>query len=468
MKIALVFHKSGIPGGHCEYSEVLMKGFKDIGVDAEFFYISPVVQDNHVRWVTKEQEIKRNSGKDLKGNRYTWGETIQCYYHSETGFVRKEWGYGSAHLTNKLRKRLDDFDVVIWQDIGGFKNPHNEDHKDWVNLVQRRVGQKQVVMFHDHGAFLRYPWVSKIQDQFDFMVCVHPASYNMGANFDIPRCMILNPQILDGEIVSSYKNRNLQSTMSIGAWKGSKKMHEVVKAVPWFNKDILINMCGDGTERRYLTALEKCKDAYIRTRNTDPDCTVDMLADNRNDNRFWVHANNHPGFKYWGPVDAETRDDLYRNTFMFIDPAWYSVNAKIDAHFSRVIVEAMKHGIVPFARDLGLGYGKGVGTMFITGENYINIPWNATPKQFADIVNERMSNISEDEYDSIVYNNATLVENTDHRNIAAQFVAAIEQSTEPGYYGMWERGKTNASFQAAAHSQWTGVTKGFCFNEKTI
>lgn len=463
MKIALVYHKSGIPGGHCEYSETLMKGFKEIGVSAEFFYISPVVTDNGNRWTAKEKEIKERCGVDVKGNRYTYGETVNCYYHSETGFVRKEWGYGNLHLTKKLRSRLDEFDVVIWQDIGGFKNPHNEENTNWVHLVKRREGQQQVVMFHDHGALLRYPWVYKILNEFDFLVAVHPASYNMAANFPIKRCLILNPQILPSKIISNYHNRDKQTTMSIGAWKGSKKMHEVVKAVPWMSRNIKIDMCGDGTERRYLTALEKCKDAYIRSKKTDPDVLPDMLADNRNDNRFWVHANGHPGFKYWGPVDAATRDKLYDNLFMFIDPAWYSVNAKIDAHFSRVIVEAMKNGVVPFARDLGLGTGGGKGSMFRADRHYINIPWDATPKQFAEIVNKTIENISEDEYDTIVNANTELVSQTDYRLVASQFVDAIKGSDAPGYFKRWDVGVRNEKFEDAGEAQWTGKVKGFCF-----
>jgi hypothetical protein len=272
--------------------------------------------------------------------------------------------------------------------------------------------------------------------------------------------MILNPQFLPNEVLSNWHNRDKMTAMSIGAWKGSKKMHEVVMAVPWMNTDIKIDMCGDGTERRYLTATDKCKPSYIRDKHTDPDFTKEMSL---GDDRFWNHALDHPGFKWHGPVDAATRDELYRNCFMFIDPAWYSVNAKIDAHFSRVLVEAMKNGIVPFARDLGLGYGNGTGSMFVSGEHYVNIPWNATPKQFADIVNRVMETITEAEYEQIVSNNLKLVGQTDYRLIGKQFIDAIEGSETPGYYGKWEIGKTSAKFKEASDKQWYGESKGFCF-----
>jgi hypothetical protein len=248
--------------------------------------------------------------------------------------------------------------------------------------------------------------------------------------------------------------------MSIGAWKGSKKMHEVVMAVPWMSQDVTIDMCGDGTERRYLAATDKCKPTYIRSRNTDPDFTPEMSLP---DNRFWVHAHNHPGFTWCGPVDATTRDKLYENCFMFIDPAWYSVNKKIDAHFSRVLVESMKHGIVPFARDLGLGVGDGTGLMFTAGKNYINIPWNATPKQFADIINRTLDKITEEEYNQIIHTNLKLVSSTDHKAIGLQFIQAILGTQYPGYFGMWETGASNAKFKEASDKQWFGETKGFCF-----
>lgn len=464
-RIALVYHKSGIPGGHCEYSEVLMRGLRENGADAEFFYISPVQQDNISRVRSKHSELYKLGGVDDKGKRYSWGPTLGCYYHSETGFVLKEHGYGNRVLAEQLRKKLDEFDVVIWQDIGGFKNPHNEENTDWLKLVKRRPGQKQVVMFHDHGALLRYPWVTKIEDEFDFMVCVHPASYNMGANFRLPRCMILNPQVLDKPVVSNWGNRDKQTLMAIGAWKGSKKMHELVMATPWIKRDAVISMCGDGTERRYLAATDKCKDAYIRTRNTDPGVSPDVLTGIREQDRFWVHAHNHPGFKWWGPVDSATRDQLYYDCFMFVDPAWYSVNKKIDAHFSRVIVEAMKNGIVPFARDLGLGTGGGKGSMFQAGKHYINIPWDATPKQFGEIVNNTLDTITQEQYNEIVENNKVLVQATDHKKVTEQLLLAINGTDQPGFYGKWETGADNPAFVDAGHKQWTGQVKGFCFHE---
>lgn len=463
MKIALVYHESGIPGGHCEYSDVLLKGLRENGAEVDFFYISPNKQDTSNRVKVKDKLLNSTGGVDEKGNRYTYGENVGCYYHSETGFVTEKSLYGDANLTKRLRSELDQYDAIIWQDLGGFKNPHNEIHTDWLSLVKRRSGQKQIAMFHDHGAFLRYPWFDKIQDQFDFLICVHPASYNMGANFSIPRCMILNPQVIDSSkvIESNWKNRDKKTTMAIGAWKGSKKMHEVVMAVPWMDRDIVIDMCGDGTERRYLAATDKCKPSYIRTKLTDPSFNKETMG--LDDDRFWVHAHNHPGFTWRGPVDSVTRDKLYSDCFMFIDPAWYSVNKKIDAHFSRVIVEAMKNGIVPFARDLGLGYGDGTGSMFKAGHHYINIPWDATPKQFGTIINDTINCISEDQYETIVSNNLKLVSDTDYRLIGAQFIDAILGSDIVGYYGKWETGASNSKFKEASDKQWYGESKGFCF-----
>lgn len=469
MKIALVFNESTIPGGHCEYASILTRGLRELGSEVEFFYITPAKrEDTEKRWLSKQEFLKSNGGKDSKGALYTWSESLGSFYHAERGFVRQKWNYGTKELTRELKNTLDTFDVVIWQDIGGFKTKEN-DNTHWPELLDRRPGQKQIVMLHDHGALLRYPWLYMIQDKFDVMICVHPASYNMGSMFDLPRCMIFNPQVLPTEYKSSYDNREKQTTLGIGAWKNSKKLHEIVIATPWMRSDIKINLCGDGLERRYMITTDKCKPEYIRTLETDPDVSPSDLTGDKIQDRFWVAASKHPGFKYWNVVDDKTRDQIYKETFMFIDPAWYRVNENIDAHFSRVLMEALKNGIAPFARDLGLGTGGGNGSMFQAGKHYVNIPWDATPKQFATIVNNTMEKISRDEYDTILFNNRKILEQTDYRHVAQQIIDVCCGTDTPGVYGKWEYGSSNPKLIEAAEKQWYGECKrGFTFHRTWI
>ena len=102
-----------------------------------------------------------------------------------------------------------------------------------------------------------------------------------------------------------------------------------------------------------------------------------------------------------------------------IDTSWSNTYGE---HFNRVVVDAIRAGIVPIARNYGVSEREdGVGMLFKPNMNYLMIPHDATPKQFGDAVNDFL-NISEEEYNRIRENNYKLLNKFSRKRIAQQYI----------------------------------------------
>jgi hypothetical protein len=123
--------------------------------------------------------------------------------------------------------------------------------------------------------------------------------------------------------------------------------------------------------------------------------------------------------EYIGFVSEQKRDQILGESKFLLDPSWSKTYGE---HFNRVIVDAMKQGVVPIARNLGISDNEqGLSTLFKPNENYLMIPWNATPKQFGDLINGWF-NMSERDYNTIVQNNWKLIQQFDRKNIAKEYI----------------------------------------------
>ena len=122
--------------------------------------------------------------------------------------------------------------------------------------------------------------------------------------------------------------------------------------------------------------------------------------------------------EYIGFITEAKRDEYLQDVKFLLDPSWSKTYGE---HFNRVIVDAMKQGVVPIARNLGVSSNEdGVG-IFKPNENYLMIPWDASPKQFGNMVNEFL-NMDPEVYDKIVENNWKFIERFDRKIIAEQYI----------------------------------------------
>ena len=79
-------------------------------------------------------------------------------------------------------------------------------------------------------------------------------------------------------------------------------------------------------------------------------------------------------------------------------------------------------GAIPIARNLGISDNEdGIGLMYKPDENYIMVPYNATPKEFAQLV-DHASNLSKNESSRILSNNYEVIKKFDRKKIAQYFI----------------------------------------------
>lgn len=430
MNICLVYHTGSLYGGHLDFSDEMVKGFKTLGHTCEFLLLTE--KKSGKKNSSLEKVLQETSGIDNTG-KYIWEfsfyENINCWGNVEKGFIKDAQPYQTEKEIEFINNKLDSYDLVIWQDLGNFNQKTNRDFKNinWLKLFRRKTGVSQIMILHEHNLYGRYPFVSIIRQHFDNVIAVHPASFNKAKNLGLPTFLIPNPHDLSDVDFShsNYINKEKRIAFSMGAWKSSKRFQDIVSAIPYFD-NINMVMAGDGTEKRYMVTNnpEKMKKEYICTIESDQDVDINSLTGDPIKDGIWTRALKN-NLNYVGTISKNTREKYYSDAFLFIDPAWYKENLKIGAHFSRVIIEAMKKGILPIGRNLGLSNNEeGDGILFKSNINYIMIPWNATPKEFGDIVNSTF-NFSKDKYDEIVFNNYNLIKRLETSLVCEQYIDSI-------------------------------------------
>ena len=266
---------------------------------------------------------------------------------------------------------------------------------------------------HDGNLKKLYSWIHKFEHKWAGLACVHPSAYKSADFMEVPRKMILNPQNLDPLPEATPFKKRQKILLAPQTFKRWKRVDDLIAAVPYIEGNVIV--AGDGMERAYMMSEEKCKDEYYCTKQLDPNATEDRLG-----KRIWQNAEESGNFKYVGFVSEAKRDEILGHSMFLLDPSW---SLTYGEHFNRSIVDAMRVGVVPIARNLGISDNQeGIGSLFKPNENYLMIPHDATPKQFGDLVN-KFFNISEADYMRIVENNYKLIkENFDRKVIAQQYI----------------------------------------------
>ena len=98
---------------------------------------------------------------------------------------------------------------------------------------------------------------------------------------------------------------------------------------------------------------------------------------------------------YAGVLPNEKVFSILKNARVQIDPSWSVKYSGFGSHFNRTTVEAIICGAVPMATDLGMitSSEKVKHPFHSQGDkqNYIQIPHDSTPQEFADIVDDAVT-----------------------------------------------------------------------------
>jgi glycosyltransferase involved in cell wall biosynthesis len=130
---------------------------------------------------------------------------------------------------------------------------------------------------------------------------------------------------------------------------------------------------------------------------------------------------------------------LLRETKVVIDPSWSVAYAKVGDHFNRVVVDGIIEGAIPIARNYGISTNaEGLGEVFKPYENYIMVPHDATPLEFADKIEETCF-LADYLAEDIHNNNRQLLTNFERERVAQQYVS-LALGIPTGFYNKLEVG----------------------------
>ena len=388
MKILVALHKCMDLGGIINHTEQLIGGLMDLGHTVHLrelvWAMNAHDQRKEADWKIGPSGIPYNQGKGWNFKR------------------RERIPYrGGANLSG-AKQILNGYDLIIWTVPVPSKNKDNLGNNDWPHLYDLSPKVKQVAFVHDGNSKKGSPHIMAIQHHLDGLACVHPCALN-GASFtDVSRTLILNPQHQPVREQRIWENKN-SGFVNMQTFKAWKHAHELVEAVAYMPppEDIceLREIAGMGIEYRYMTSEDKCKEAYFH-------------ADGR---KFWDAAleNGMIHHQYW---DEDQVDRWLTEARVLVDPSWSNNYSKIGGHFNRVVVDAMIRGCVPVAREKGMG-----NELFQAHVNYVPIPEDATPQEYADIV-LAAGNMEQHDAQLIIDANNALLPLFDRKRIAQQVI----------------------------------------------
>jgi glycosyltransferase involved in cell wall biosynthesis len=395
MKILTVVHDFNNFGGIISHAEQLLAGFKDLGHETDFIYLRTTKTGGTISGgVDEGYDIGVGTGRPVHQGKGWRGEYLSIINEADI---------------QKFIDKANEFDVVIWQSIFGFKCQETENKTSWLRMITD-ITPKQIVIVHDGNLRKNYPWIHHFKDKITALACVHPSAFKQAAIMEIPRALIVNPQQIQTKDSPKKFSERKDAIFSLQTFKRWKRVDDLVAAVPYIKAEVII--AGDGIERSYMASKDKCKPEYFCTLRRDPNAQEDLIG-----KRIWENAEND-GMKYIGFVSEQKRDEILSDVKFLLDPSWSKTYGE---HFNRVIVDAMKQGVVPIARNLGVSDNEeGVG-FFKPDVNYLMIPWNATPKEFGDLIN-KWTSMSEKEYNAIVQNNNKMLKVFDRKRIAQEYI----------------------------------------------
>lgn len=408
MKIALVLFPVNDLGGIISHVENLALGLRELGHTVNF----------HMLFLQSNFRQPRDDF-DLVASKKGWSFGAFCAVHPMFGWNAipgiHKLSYGDQENLKRTKEKLSEYDVLIWEVPVPTKQKTNLGNNKWASLY--KSCNRNIAVIHD-GNVLSTPWIATVGKMFKGLACVHECAYNSSRPLGIARSLILNPQNLIGvDFEENYMERE-KGFLSVQVFKSWKHVDDVLRAIPHLPRDIRKIVAGGGIEQRYMVSPDKTKERYYCGYYEEED---NPEAVERNNVRIWDRAL-HYGMEWLGPISEFKRDLVLRQIRTLIDPSWSNTHFQHGAHFNRTVVEAMKQGAVPIGTNLGMaGDEDGDGMIFENKENYIMIPYDYPPKEYAQVI-EYANNLSKNEASKIIENNFLLLEHFDRKKVAQDFI----------------------------------------------
>lgn len=401
MKILIAQYQMMDLGGIVGDLEALYKGFVDLGHE---------VAVKQLCWKTHVQDQRSSKDGLITG---TFG-----LQHDQTGWI---WPasyrvpYKGLDNINRWKEFANKFDLVIWHMPVPSMNKENIGNSDWLELYELD-GPKQVAYIHDGNFKDSYPYLYAVREKLVGLACTQGAALGSCQSINLPRALVRSGQMnIDQRKCDRFPwAGRRKGFFSCFTAKGWKHLEDLVRAVPHMQNVSTRIYAGDGIAARYMRSKDKCPGQFIVKKQYDPDIDEAFYGQ-----KIWDVAVSH-GLHWLDYLHPKDRDVHMTTTMCHIDPSWSIKYARMGSHFNRTTVEAMISGCVPVARNLGLGINEsGVTDIWVPNKNYIMIPYNATPREFAGIV-EYAANLPEAEYQEMLENWDVMVHDWDYMLVATR------------------------------------------------
>lgn len=426
-KIAIVlFEVVNEFGGILNHTVNLAHGLRENGCRVDIFY--PLWRERVTVRKTSGKLIDAGLGLQVRISEK--GDRGVLTADEDTAIAYKGWEQAEA-----LREQLSEYDGVIVEMVPSFGDQKRRKDSDWLRVLSH--GRPMVNLVHDSHWIRFYPWILKLQDRITALSAVHPAAFHSATNWPGRVACVVNPFDISQRKVSVEKNWDWLCVTSF--FKRWKHVDDGVRAVPYL-KPLHLWCMGGGieyynmkaemqTSRNYRgTYYESYKNKLLRYiwKENDPSFKEKWFG-----KKIWDVALDSGHFHYMGMRVGKTVDSLQEHCGGLID---FSYQKKWGEHFNRVIVEAMLHRCIPFARPYGISdNAEGKGVVF-GPDNVVLIPEEASPKRTAEIIKSAMRD--ETLREELIARNLKDIRLFDRRVVALQFLQLLQGNLNVGLFGV--------------------------------
>ena len=408
MKILIADFEIAKYGGIVEHVAAKVKALKALGHEVDIVQLSPsqTTQKFYDKKIAEfksgafQNKIKINS----QGGGYEYDEATGYWRNNYYGFFlppSNRIGVFEPDALQRWHKLVEDVDLIMWNFMPTKSSAWNREGVKFdfwwkfFDLPTDKVCQMFIV--HDAYFDVRASNVTALKDKIMFLECAHIAAYQCCKNIGIPRTLLLNPRYLEDDEKMPVRMMNKRKTDFFAAhiFKSMKHVDDLIRAVPWLNQnsydeEYSVKIAGSGIEQAYMVAPTKCKEPYKVSAKRDPDIHPSFYGQ-----KIWDVGVKY-GMEYLGQISGEQVRENLLNAKFAVDPSWADHYANYcRTHINGFIIEAMLCGCYPVLRDYK-GLVKGGEEIYdplFESIRAIIIPWDATPKQFAEALKEarRMS-----------------------------------------------------------------------------
>lgn len=400
MKIIFAHFSIAKYGGIISYMKSMIMACKELGHEIDIVELSSS-STNQKSYEKRIKEFETGEfQKKIKHNSQSGGYE----YDKASGYWENHYygwflppsnriGVYEEDSVERWQSITKNCDLIMWNFMPTKSSDWQADKKDfsfwWKFFDLPSYRTKQIFLVHDAYFNVRASNISALKDKILFLGCAHLAAYKCCSEIGIPAELLLNPRYIDdgAEMPIIPKSKRKTDFFAAHIFKSMKHMEDLISSIPYINESgncYSVKIAGSGIEMNYMTSETKVKPVYICNVKKDPDLPLKL------DKKvtLWNRAEEF-GMEYLGQISGEEVKKNLLNSKFAIDPSWAKHYAQYcRTHINGFIIEAMLNGCYPVIRDYK-GLSKIEDNLYdplFENIRAIVIPWDSTPKQFADFI----------------------------------------------------------------------------------